>query len=401
MPTGPDLLGSSGKPLFFPVARPRDPGISMPAPRSADQEAVRVFVRSLSVMQKEALVVSARTGAVWRLASDEGAYLDGHDVAPCPLSFFSVGMVASYMNEILALALQRGIVLLEPQLTQDNYYTMKGSALQGTMTGGAKDIDLALQVRSSATDDQLRALVCDAIAASPLNDLMRGVRPSLFTLNHNDIALPLEESRSIAGPVPLPPGNLLDTALPLPGDWSGLVQRGPPSPRHAHTSTFAGGSLADQQDRLLHVRVICTLRGDGLKQVEQHLYNPHGSIFHFLSEEAPAHGGAGRAPDAAAFLSAGVGFCFMTQLGRYSRIVKKELSAYSIVQDTRFSAGGASGGTGRSGRADPVETHVFLRSAQDSGFARTCLDMSEQTCFLHAFCRTDLKARVKIRRLPR
>jgi hypothetical protein len=91
----------------------------------------------------------------------------------------------------------------------------------------------------------------------------------------------------------------------------------------------------------------------------------------------------------------------MTQLGRYSRIVKKELSAYSIVQDTRFSAGGASGGTGRSGRADPVETHVFLRSAQDSGFARTCLDMSEQTCFLHAFCRTDLKARVKIRRLPR
>jgi len=66
------------------------------------------------------------------------------------------------------------------------------------------------------------------------------------------------------------------------------------------------------------------------------------------------------------------------------------------VQDIHFSKGGASGGTGQAGRADPVETHVYLHSLEDDEFARAALDMGEQTCFLHAFCRTDLKAKVRV-----
>ena len=59
-------------------------------------------------MQKEALVINGATGKAWRFASDEGAYLAGHDIGPCPLSFLTTGMVASYMNEITALAASRG-----------------------------------------------------------------------------------------------------------------------------------------------------------------------------------------------------------------------------------------------------------------------------------------------------
>ena len=33
-----------------------------------------------------------RPGVTWRLVSDEGPYLNGHDAAPCPLAFLSVGM---------------------------------------------------------------------------------------------------------------------------------------------------------------------------------------------------------------------------------------------------------------------------------------------------------------------
>ena len=102
-----NVLGNSDKPLFFRVADSDEIGLTAPDNRLGD--AIRVGVRSLSVMQKEALVVSARTGAIWRLASDEGAYLDGDDEAPCPLSFLTTGMVSSYMNEILALAQPRGI----------------------------------------------------------------------------------------------------------------------------------------------------------------------------------------------------------------------------------------------------------------------------------------------------
>jgi hypothetical protein len=192
------------------------------------------------------------------------------------------------------------------------------------------------------------------------------------------------------------PGDKFDDASPAPGDWSGLIRRAGMTPESAETVTLAGDSLREEQDRLLHVRGICTLGEDGIKRIEQHLYNPHGSIFHFLSEEGAENGGKGRAPDAASYISAGIGFCFMTQLGRYAKIVKKDLQAYRIIQDTHFSLGGASGGTGKPGHADPVETHVYVESGEEDGFARTLLDMSEQTCFLHAFCKADLKARVRI-----
>jgi hypothetical protein len=168
------------------------------------------------------------------------------------------------------------------------------------------------------------------------------------------------------------------------------------TPQTAQTTSYQGSSLAENQDRTLHVRGICTLRGDGIRQIEQHLYNPRGSIFHFLCEEAPENSGKGRAPDAASYISAGIGFCFMTQFGRYASIVRKPLAEYRIVQDTHFSAGGASGGTGKPGKTDPVETHVYLTTGEDDEFARTALDMSEQTCFLHAFCKAELKAKVRV-----
>ena len=390
----PNPLRESGKPLFFKVANPQDIGFSAPDIRLG--EAVRLCVRSLSVMQKEALVASARTGKVWRLASDEGAYLDGLDEAPCPLSFLTTGMVCSYMNEILALAKQREIPINQIRLVQDNYYTMKGSALKGTMIGGAKDVKLAVQVDSDANRDSLNTLVQDAVSASPLNGLMRGARESLFTLSHNGHEIETALALPVGRPAEPDPGDHFDKARPTGDDWSGLLTKGGLTPKSEESVTLAGDSLKEEQDRILHVRGICTLRDDGVKQVEQQLFNPHGSIFHFLCDEAPENGGQGLAPDAASYISAGIGFCFMTQFGRYAKIVKKDLQEYRIIQDTHFSMGGASGGTGKAGTADPVETHVYLVTGEDDDFARTALDMSEQTCFLHAFCKADLKTRVSI-----
>lgn len=387
-------LRSSGKPLFFPVANPDVLGITAPAIRLG--EAVRVHVRSLSLMQKEALATSAHTGAMWRLASDEGAYLAGLDEAPCPLSFFSTGMVCSFMNEILALARIRNIAIRDIRLTQDNYYTMQGSARDGTMTGGAGNVDLSVRLDGSADRDSLYRLVTEAVAAAPVNGLLRGSRPSLFTLTHN--GRPIRTGKALTLDKPAPPDidNGFDPAQPASGDWLALIRRGGLTPRQEHTVTLANDSLAERQDRLLHIRVECTLRDDRVKQVTQYLYNPHGSIFHFLCDEAPGNGGRGLAPDAMSYLSAGIGFCFMTQFGRYAKIVRKELRQYGIIQDTHFSPGGASGGTGQAGAAAPVETHVYLQTGEDDDFARTLLDMAEQTCFLHALCKTDLKPRVKL-----
>ncbi|MGR3502477.1 OsmC family protein [Pseudaestuariivita sp.] len=392
----PDLIGAESTPPFYKVANPGDIGLDLPAIRHGD--AVRTWVNALAGFQKEALVGSTRSGAVWRLVSDEGGYLDGHDAAPCPLSFLSAGMVASYMNEILALAAQQDVELRKLRLIQNNYYTMQGSMRKRTMTGGALPVELEVECESDLSDAALQELVANAVHASPLNGLMRGKLPSLFTLSRNGTQIETGEAIALDAPVVGDPSG--DAPRATPSDLA-LITREGMSPKKDVAKGTAGAatSLTDEQDRTLNPGVICTLREDGIKEVEQHLYSPHGSVFRYLSEEAEPAGGQGRAPDAVSLISAGIAFCFMTQFGRMASMEKLDLPHYAIVQDTHFSLGGASGGTGQAGSADPVETHVHLQTSESDAVAQDMLDVSERTCFLHAFCRTDLKTKLKVTRV--
>lgn len=60
---------------------------------------MRAATRALAGMQKEALVDYGPTGATWRVVCDEGPWLNGTDLAPLPLGFFTAGLIASYMAE--------------------------------------------------------------------------------------------------------------------------------------------------------------------------------------------------------------------------------------------------------------------------------------------------------------
>jgi len=400
MPQGPNILGESDLPLSFEVVNPKEVGITPPDNRMGDS--LRTWVRSLSVFQKEALVASSRTGLVWRLSSDEGPYLDGHDEASCPLSFLTVGMVASYMNEITALAKQQDVAIHQLRLVQDNYYTMEGSMRKRTMVGGALPIELTVEIDCDLENGALNSFLLNAISASPINGLMRGKLDSLFALSKNGQELELGKAKPLAWDL-----------YPDPGDHFGLCEAKPssldeflvepqgttPKKEVSGGTSAAGSSLADEQSRTLNIGGVCTLREDGIKEITQMQYSPHGTSFKLLSEEAPVNGGQGRAPDANTYISAGVAFCFMTQFGRFVKMLDLDLEEYRVVQDSHFSLGGASGGTGKAGEADPLETHVYLKTSESDDVAREMLDISEQTCFLHAFCRTDMKTKLRINRV--
>lgn len=391
-----NLIGQSGLPPFFRAADDAATGLDAPDLRRG--EALRTCVRSLAGFQKEALVTSARSGVTWRLVSDEGAYLNGHDAAPCPLAFFTVGMISATMNEMLALARKQGLTLSHLRLIQNNFYTMKGSMRDRTMTGGALPVELEVEIACDLSDATLADLVTNAIAASPLNGLLRGTLPSLFTLSTNG----KEIETGIAARLDAPAIPYPEVAWPEPRE-SGLtlVERIGMSPQKAVAkgTAAAASSLTDQQDRKLNPAAICTMRPDGIKEIEQYLYSPRGSVFRFLCEESECAGGRGRAPDALSYISAGIGFCFMTQFGRMVSMEKLDLPDYAIVQDTHFSLGGASGGLGVAGTADPVETHVQMSTPETDDVARDILDVAERTCFLHALCRTDVRTKYRITRV--
>ena len=202
---GDNIIGKSSLEPFFLVSNADE--VSIDAPNNRKGDALRTWVRSLSGFQKEALVRSAKTGNTWRLVSDEGPYLNGHDAAPCPLAFLSTGMVASYLNEIIALADQRNVNLRNLRLIQNNYYTMRGSMPKRTMVGGAEPIELEVEVNTDLDDDSLNNLLMDAVHASPLNGLMRGKLESLFKLSKNGLQLPLAKAAELQGSLFQDPGD--------------------------------------------------------------------------------------------------------------------------------------------------------------------------------------------------
>jgi hypothetical protein len=399
MPQAEDILGSDPRPSFFPVANVDEIGLVAPTDRLGVP--VRAWVRALAGMQKEALVANGATGRAWRLVSDEGPYLDGHDRAPCPLCHFITGMVSSYMNEITALAARRDIEIRDVRLTLETFYSMEGSALQGTMTGGAGPPRLVAEIAADADDDTLATLVRDAVDASAATGLLRGVLTSKFKLSHNEEEIPVGKVEALDATMQPDPTDGFDRVEIADDEVAeDLMVRLKPAHQVEDVPGGAGSSLQESQSRRLHLRAVCTIRDDGVKEIVENLFAPIGSEFRFLSDEAPEFGGRGLAPDAATYLSAGLGFCFMTQFGRYARITKKRLYEYRIVQDTHFTLGVA-GGSPDPGRAEAVETHVFLVTPEGEDFSRKTLDMGEQTCFLHATCRTDLGLNLEVASMER
>lgn len=355
-------------------------------------DALRLYATSLSGFQKEAYVKSARTGRTWRLVSDEGANLNGFDAAPAPLGFFTAGLAASYMEEVLALATIRDFKIEKLRITVDNFYTMSGSMPKGTMKGGAQSVNLAFEIECPLTGSALMQFLTEAVGAAPQNGLVRGAHDSVFTLTLNGQELAPRRVTPMRQPVTTIPDAAWPPVPAVP-EVVLLERIGMSSPSKTHPPKINGTaySTTAPSARPLHVAAVAELRADRLKDIRQILHFPLGSEWRFLSEE-----NSDRAPDANTLMAAGIGFCFMTQLGILAKAQKLDLPKYEIVQDVHLSLGGASGNTGLPSLASPVETHLSLTSRESVAKVCDMLDLAEQACFLHALCKTPLKTKLKI-----
>ena len=393
-------IAELGEPLYYIADNAAEAGF--PTPPNPLGQSIRTWVRTLSGMQKEALVVSAATGTAWRFVCDEGAHLGGLDQAPNPLTYLSAGMIASYMNEITALAEQRGITLNGLELLLDNYYFREGDFRKGTMNSGVLPPELEIRCEADCDDQTLNTLLFEAVSASPLNGLASGVHPSLFTLTHNGKQLTPEQVTPLTSNPFTDPGDSFPnlTRANVPHVASPLIEKlvGDELARANFDKNPPNPPELDDDKLLLHMHSKCVLRPDGIKEIFK-VQNGNGvPNWHFLSDEAEGFGGKGRAPDAATLISAGIGLCFMTQMGRFSGMAKLPLTGYRIIQDTHFSLGGASGKTGKAGISQPVETHVYMDSTVEDSDAQKILEVAERTCFLHAFCRDDVKPKARFSR---
>jgi uncharacterized OsmC-like protein len=379
----------------FPLAR-----VDVAAKSAASlrpQLELRTFARALSGMQKEALVTGSPNGPTWRMACDEGPYLNGTDLAPFPLAFFTTGVINSYLMEILGLARLRGTKIDALELVQDNLYTMEGSAARGDMIGGALPVALHVRIDADASHDALHDLITTAVMRSPADAFLRGAFASEFSIAKNRVPVPVGTVRpDSAPPVYDLSDAMFDAARPDPSSEfpRDIITKIAAAESVLGVDGGAGSSLRTEQKRTLHVRGIAASRADGLAETRIQLFRPIGSSFRFLCELE--HLGGRRAPSPLEYLSVGVAFCFLTQIGRYAAIVKHDLENYAIGQRTGFGFVSGGGAAAVPASADAVRTHVEIAAAIDDGTVQKIVDMGERTCFLHAAARTPLKTRLRI-----
>lgn len=381
----------------FPLAFPLADANRGHGDKQSNRVKIRSFARALEGMQKEALVQTG--GRTWRMVCDEGPYLNGTDLAPFPLAFFATGLVNSYLAEIVALAKAKDLTIDRIEVIQENFYTMEGSAIRGDMIGGALPVALHVRIDSPASDAEVQNLVMNALARSPGDAYLRGVYTSEFSIEKNGKPVSAGEVRGWSrAPAPSIDDAKFDSAKPDPQtDFpKDIISKLGGAETVFNVEGGAGSSLKSDQKRTLHIRAVATLRKDGLSETQVQLYKPIGSNFRFLCDIENAADGGERAPSPLAFLSAGIAFCYLTQIGRYATIMKYDDLQYAIVQDTAFGLASGEGATGTPPSADPVQTHVALTTALSDDVARKIVDMGERTCFLHAVSRTPLKTKVRV-----
>jgi uncharacterized OsmC-like protein len=385
-------IDSIGMPLVFKAEETGD------APESGPGRiAIRAEVRALEGMQKEAIVHYGPTGTCWRMVSDEGPYLNGSDLAPFPLAFYTAGMAFSFMTEFLRHAKAHDANIRSFKLIQDNYYTMQGSAIRGDMLGGAKPAEMKIEVDTDASEEMVNRLVQLAEQSSPAQSYMRDVLQNTFSLNFNGQPVDVADVAVYDGASSPDPAPAFEHLRSLDGSTyqPDIIVKLKAAETVFGVEGGAGSSLKATQKRTLHVRGIGTLREDGLKEVQVQLFKPIGSTFRFLSQEPDESIGKETAPPALAYLSAGVGFCYMTQMGRYAHIVKQDLKSYRIIQDNIFELNGRAEEENLTATAEPVNTQVYVEMNESDEAARKLVSMSERTCFLHAAMRNSNPAEIQ------
>ena len=303
-------IQSSGLPLVFKVQEsPSPPPDGGDISGDSTRLAVRVQVRALEGMQKEALV-STNFGQTWRMVSDEGPYLDGTDLAPLPLACYTAGMQCSLMSELLRHARTRGGNPNARELWQDHYYTIEGSALKGTMLGGAKTAELTVKVESDASEETIARLIHLAEASSPAQAVMRDVLANTFSLKFNGQNLPVtgvNQSANEAGPDPEANFNALQPAAEAEFRPD-IITKVSAAEKVFGVAGGVGSSLQASQRRTLHIHGEAKVREGMLMETVIQLFKPIGSTFRFFCDETVEAGGQASAPPPLAYLSAGVGF---------------------------------------------------------------------------------------------
>lgn len=383
-----DSIEGSGFPLGFLLSEAeRHPAI---IGAESGREVYTVEARKLEGHQKEA-VVREGAGCKWRLTSDEGKHLKGTDLAPFPLGFFNAGLHADLIGRIIALAETRSIGLDDLGIELTNGYWLTGSFFRGDGEGFAEPATIKVAIRSDAPADKIAALVTDAVAASPALAAMRTPLTNTFAIYVNGRRRAVRTmTPSAADDAPDPFVTYGKPPAPQAGgrDSAGLIRK---------TGVEQAGEIvlapAGTKTRIIRIvkGVSHLVHPTGVTETDTWLEMPGMSHFSLRSDERPD---GTDAPTGLALLSAGIAFCFMTQLDRYIEHMKFDIDGVRLVQHCPYTLGLEDGQL--RGGVEPVDTHLYLNGREDEETYERLMHIAARTCYLHATLGAALESELSV-----
>lgn len=390
MTTEVDSIEGLGYPLGFKVKQgSARPGVLGTSPA---RDVIKLEARRLNGHQKEGIVTEGDSGSAWRLTTDEDGHLRGTDLAPFPLGYFNAGLHADLSNRIISLAKQRSIDISGMNMALDNGYSMTGSFFKGTGEGFAEPATIDVTFTSTSPTDVLHRLVTDAVDASPAFALMRRPLQNTFAIYVNgrrrDVATMLASGPEDA-PDPYVTYSSAPVPLPSPNTFDDLVYK--TGQKSEGVPVVAPGDMTTRQIRPVIGRSHL-IEGVGATETDVVLGMPGASNFALKSDERVD---GDMAPSGLALLSAGIGFCYMTQLSRYIEYQKMAIRGVRLVQYTPYTLD-VDGGNIRGG-AEPADTHLFLSGDEDTETFERLMRIAEVTCYLHKTMSDTLDPHVKVR----
>jgi uncharacterized OsmC-like protein len=336
----------------------------------------------LAVMQKRGQLFRAATGEAWQLLCDEGPGLGGTDWAPPPLAWFAAGMAASVAGAVAEKAAARGIAPDAVSVDLTNHYSLSGSIIQGTMLGEGQNPDVVVRV-DGLSKAAVSALALDAVSGSLGGYLMRHAFRGGFRMVLNGAAVTLDLTPCA---VPVAADALPAVALAGKGTQGCIAKTGfrPDDPNFVQSG---GAGLDVVQNRRNHVNATARAGADGVIAGETGIARPKAGVFAY---RATGDGGAAPAPSSGLLMAAGIGFCLMTQLGRYAAAVKRPVHGYRMIQAMDVPLAGSTPSL-----PPAIHTWLFMDEAGvDEAYAKDIAHSARRTCFLHSTLASELRCHV-------
>lgn len=352
----------------FPVRRgSRSPGASQ-------RRTYLCEVFGLGNFHKLGLVEDTLSGRTWCLEADEGANLNGTNLAPSPLFQWLAGIQADVGVRIAALAKTRGIELEALDVAVSQGFASQGSFARGEAVASVFDLDWRVEMRGPKDSFEAEALFDAALTASPAAAMMRAAQPGMFSLQTNGRRTSLDGTLlewadpSVQEPLRRHSAMPGSTGEPAEEVFRFIAESGDVGPDQELTMGSSGppvgfrvsasGTL-DLQTALMRTRT-------GVSSWPSYYWD---IVCDPTGEQAPAP---------LALVALGTAFCFHTQLSRYTNIRRLDLRNSSLAQLTTYEPASAAKGV-----APPILTGVFLNGGESQDVTRSLLGVAANSCYAH------------------